>query len=241
MEKKEFINLIIDGALRGMTDYGILPSLTIAQAILESSWGNSKLAQRANNLFGIKAFSDWSGSRITLSTTECVNGEMKIVDADFRSYASYNDSIVDHSKLLSNARYKPVTQCSDYKTACKKILECGYATDPEYAEKLICIIEENKLYEFDNYSNSNQPQEKSEFQKIQKFQHLCNVLNIKDNEGRPLTEDNILGPRTKNCITKMPVLSIGSQGAAIEFVQEVVMGNGIDGDFGPITKQAIIE
>jgi flagellum-specific peptidoglycan hydrolase FlgJ len=62
MDKREFINLVRDGAVKGYTVFRILPSLTIAQAILESGWGSSKLSQKANNLFGIKASSSWSGN-----------------------------------------------------------------------------------------------------------------------------------------------------------------------------------
>jgi len=72
MDKKQFINSIKEGALKGNVDYGILASLTIAQAILESGWGSSKLSQNANNLFGIKAFSDWTGKRIAFPTQEVV-------------------------------------------------------------------------------------------------------------------------------------------------------------------------
>jgi flagellum-specific peptidoglycan hydrolase FlgJ len=70
MKRKEFINSVKEGALKGYADYKILPSLTIAQVILESSWGSSQLSVRAKNLFGIKAFSNWRGDKITLPTTE---------------------------------------------------------------------------------------------------------------------------------------------------------------------------
>jgi lysozyme len=100
MDRKEFINSIKEGALKGYEEYRILPSLTIAQAILESGWGSSGLAIKARNLFGIKAFSNWRGERITLPTTEWYNDKQQIIDADFRAYDSFNDSIEDHNKLL---------------------------------------------------------------------------------------------------------------------------------------------
>ena len=121
MNKEEFISSIKEGALKGQVNYGILPSLTIAQAILESGWGSSKLSQEAKNLFGIKAFSNWEGRKITMPTTEWYDDQKQIVDADFRAYDSFNDSIEDHSKLLSNSRYKPVRECVDYREACQKI------------------------------------------------------------------------------------------------------------------------
>jgi peptidoglycan hydrolase-like protein with peptidoglycan-binding domain len=241
MDRKEFINSIREGAVKGGKDYGIIPSLTIAQAILESGWGTSQLSIRAKNLFGIKAFSDWTGGRITLPTTEWYNGQMKIIEADFRAYDSFNDSIEDHNKLLGYTRYRPVRESTDYREACQKIYECGYATDPRYSEKLISIIESNRLFEFDGaYVNREASINKQEC-KIMKYQRLCNLLNIRDSEGVPLEEDNILGLRTMSCINKMPVLMLGSRGAAVEFLQEFVNAEPIDGDFGPITRQAVME
>jgi len=235
MKKIDFINSIVEGALRGQRGYGILASLTIAQAILESGWGTSQLSQRANNLFGIKAFSDWTGKRITLETTEWYNNEKTVINADFRAYDSFNESIEDHNKLLSYSRYKQLRGENDYKIACRRIYECGYATDPEYGEKLIKIIEENMLYKFDGVNISAVGSDK-----IIKFQKLCNKLSIKDNEGKALIEDNILGPRTLSCISKMPMLMVGSKGAVVEFLQEIVKALPVDGDFGPITKQSVM-
>lgn len=241
MDRREFINSIKDGALKGRTDYGIIPSLTMAQAILESGWGTSQLSIKANNLFGIKAFSDWTGQTINLPTTEWYDGQMKIVNAEFRAYDSFNESIEDHNKLLSYQRYIPLKECTGYKDACQKIYECGYATDPRYSEKLINIIESNRLFEFDEGFDSREEKASNLDYKIMKFQHLCNILGIRDNEGRPLEEDNILGLRTTSCISKMPVLQIGAIGAAVEFIQEFVNAEPVDGDFGPITKQRVIE
>jgi peptidoglycan hydrolase-like protein with peptidoglycan-binding domain len=241
MERKEFINSIREGALKGGKDYGIIPSLTIAQAILESGWGTSQLSKRAKNLFGIKAFSDWTGGRITLPTMEWYKGQIKIINADFRSYDSFNASIEDHNKLLSYSRYRPVRESTDYKEACQKIFECGYATDPRYAEKLISIIESYRLFDFDGgFENRESAVDKQE-SKIIKFQRLCNLLNIRDSEGRTLEEDNILGSRTMSCLNKMPVIMIGSKGASVEFLQEYVDAEPVDGDFGPITRQAVME
>ena len=241
MERKEFINSIQEGAVKGEKDYGIIPSLTIAQAILESGWGTSQLSKRANNLFGIKAFSDWTGARITLHTSEWYKSQMKIVAADFRAYDSFNESIEDHNKLLSYTRYRPVRESTDYKEACQRIYECGYATDPRYAEKLISIIESYRLFNFDGgFENREAAVDKQE-SKLIKFQRLCNLLNIRDSGGRALEEDNILGSRTMSCINKMPILMIGSRGAAVEFLQELVNAEPVDGDFGSITRQAVME
>jgi peptidoglycan hydrolase-like protein with peptidoglycan-binding domain len=233
MDKREFINSISQGAVKGYTDYGILASLTMAQAILESAWGSSKLSQKANNLFGIKANSSWGGKRITMETAEWYGDKKQIVKADFRAYDSFNESIEDHNKLLSYSRYKSLSECRDYKSACQKIYECGYATDPKYPDKLIRLIEENKLYEFDGVGVG--------VGVIERFQRLCNELNIKDSEGRALVEDNTLGWRTKSCISRLPVLKVGSKGLAVEFVQKLLNAIPVDGDFGPVTKKCVME
>ena len=241
MEKKQFINSIKEGALKGKSDFGILPSLTIAQAILESGWGGSSLSLKANNLFGIKAFSDWTGKRITLPTQEWDGSKMVFVNADFRAYDSFSGSIEDHNKLLSKFRYKSVRTCTEYTSACHEVYSCGYTTDPQYPEKLINIIEENRLYEFDGAIALTEAAVSSEAAKIMKFQQLCNVLNIRDSDGMPLVEDNKCGPRTRSCIEKMPVLRIGSIGPAVKYVQEIVNASPVDGHFGPITKKCVIE
>lgn len=239
MNKSEFIDSIKAAALEGQRDFGILASLTLAQAILESSWGCSKLSLQANNLFGIKAFANWTGKRITLSTEEWHDGKKVTVNADFRAYDSRSESIADHARLLMGERYNPVRNCRDYKSACRSIYECGYATDPEYPKKLIAIIEQNKLYEFDSAVDINEAAAALEDERVRKFQHLCNVLNIKDFQGKPLKEDNVPGPRTRSCISKMPVLKLGSKGPAVVYLQEAVKAAPVDGIFGPITESSV--
>jgi peptidoglycan hydrolase-like protein with peptidoglycan-binding domain len=241
MDKKIFIDKVKEGAIEGQRLYNILPSLTIAQAILESGWGASQLAVKAKNLFGIKAFASWTGKRITFPTTEWYDGRKQVVNAEFRSYDSFDESIQDHNKLLNNNRYNAVSKAKDYRAACRKIFNCGYATDPAYPEKLIKIIEENKLYEFDGENNICEAALDTDSQKIRKYQQLCNVLGIRDDEGKSLAEDNILGPRTRSCIRKMPMLMVGSKGVAVKFIQEVLKPIPVDGEYGHITRYAVME
>lgn len=147
MNKQDFINAIKNGAIEGYKKYKILPSLTMAQAILESGWGNHHIQ---NNLFGIKAGNSWKGKVAVRPTKEFVNGKWITVNAKFRAYNSFNESIEDHAKLLGqNKRYRKVTLAGDYRTACLEVWKAGYATDPNYPSKLIKIIEQNKLYEYD--------------------------------------------------------------------------------------------
>jgi lysozyme len=142
MNKDEFIARILPGALEAYRKYNILPSLTLAQSALESNWGKSGIG---NNLFGIKATSSWTGKKQYVWTTEYMDGKPIKVQDWFRDYDSIDDSILDHAKLLSYSRYKPVREAKDYKEACYRVQQCGYATDIAYAQKLISIIETYKF------------------------------------------------------------------------------------------------
>lgn len=128
----------------------ILPSLIIAQAILESNNGNSGLTTQGNALFGIKANTSWRGKVWTGSTIEYYDGKRTSIVAGFRAYESWKESIEDHSQLLTSlTRYRAVVGEKDYIKACKAIQAAGYATDPQYANKLIQLIETNRLTQYD--------------------------------------------------------------------------------------------
>ncbi|MED2006987.1 glucosaminidase domain-containing protein [Brevibacillus borstelensis] len=152
MNKQAFIERIAQIAVEEMKRTQIPASLTIAQAILESSWGESGLTQKANNLFGIKGTGP-AGS-VFMPTTEYVNGQKVKVNANFRAYNNWAESIADHSKLILNGtrdkpkRYHGVLG-ADYKTACHAIKEGGYATDPNYPQLLIDLIEKYNLQKYD--------------------------------------------------------------------------------------------
>ncbi|BFT75225.1 glycoside hydrolase family 73 protein [Paenibacillus sp. P36] len=141
MNKDRFIEQVAPAAQANMREFGILASVTIAQAILESGWGNHA---PGNNLFGIK------GSGQQLVTQEFINGRwLQIVDG-FCVYDSWYESIRDHSYFLTqNPRYANVLHELDYRLACQKLQQAGYATDPLYADKLIRIIEGSDLTRFD--------------------------------------------------------------------------------------------
>lgn len=151
MEKQKFIQTIGEMARADMAKSGVLASLTIAQAILESGWGTSELAQNANALFGIKADGRWSGKAYSKDTRECYDGvNYTTVTALFRAYDSWADSVADHSAFLNaGSRYAAVIGETDYKSACRAIKAAGYATAPDYSEKLISLIEEYELTAYD--------------------------------------------------------------------------------------------
>lgn len=152
MSKKtdNFISKISPLAVQDMEKTGVLASLTIAQAILESGWGESALAVKANNLFGIKCGSGWKGKSYNIHTKEYYDGNTAtVVNANFRAYDSWGDSVADHSKLLQAQRYAKVLQTTDYKVACQEVYNAGYATNSNYPQQLIQLIEQYDLYKFD--------------------------------------------------------------------------------------------
>ena len=131
------------------TDKLILPSLTIAQGIVESAWGTSVLAVNGHNYFGIKANSEWSGPSINKLTGEVINGQAVKVYANFRAYPDRETGVADHRAFLLRAHYAPVWDQTDYRLACKAVKAAGYATALDYAENLIDKIERYDLARFD--------------------------------------------------------------------------------------------
>lgn len=140
--QREFISLVAPGAARNHRNYGVLPSVTMAQAILETGWGKSYLAKQGN-LFGIK------GAGTTVQTGEYSRGRYITISAQFRVYDCVTESITDHGQLLTKPRYALVLASDNYRDACKALQAAGYATDPNYAKKLINIIERYQLQDFD--------------------------------------------------------------------------------------------
>ena len=107
------------------------------------------MTKKSNNLFGIKG--SYNGAYVTYPTKEWINGEYVSVNANFKKYPSWAESISDHSALfLRLPRYSNLIGEKDYKTACKNVAADGYATSPTYAQSLIKLIEQYKLYEWDN-------------------------------------------------------------------------------------------
>lgn len=161
MDTSEFIQYIGDLA-KNISEYKILPSIVIAQAILESGWGKSELASKANNLFGMKKSlsgdnwgSEWKGKIYAKTTNEEVDGKVIQVYADFRAYDSIEECIKDHNKYLACAkngeslRYDGILEETDYYNAANILVDGGYATNSKYADELCRIIKQYKLDVFD--------------------------------------------------------------------------------------------
>jgi flagellum-specific peptidoglycan hydrolase FlgJ len=201
MANKEvnFINSVKDKAIADMKKFGILASLTIAQAILESGWGTSKLAEDYKNLFGIKANTTWKGKTASLYTMEWNGTKYIRVMATWRVYPTWYESIADHTKLLTTSRYKKLVGITDYKKACKLIKECGYATSPTYTQKLISIIE---LWNLNQYDNEVIIERSLDNMNIKDLQRLLNKLGITDKNNKPLEIDGSEGELTISAKTK---------------------------------------
>ena len=167
LSQDAFIEYIGFLAKSDMKKTGVLASVTIAQAILESAWGQSELSLKANNLFGMKASlsgntwkSDWDGKIYAKrSNEEDKDGNITSILSDFRAYDNVEDSIKDHSDYLTGAkngnslRYKGLKGETNYKKAIQIIKNGGYATDSGYVDKICNIIEEYDLDVFDEEFN----------------------------------------------------------------------------------------
>lgn len=134
-----------DIAMNNMKNFGIPASIILAQGILESGAGQSNLAVNANNHFGIKCYTDWTGEKTYQdddSSQEC-----------FRKYKNPEESYQDHADILSKRRrYASLFNLpkGDFKSWAKGLKAAGYATDPNYPEKLINYIERYHLDQYDN-------------------------------------------------------------------------------------------
>lgn len=150
---QQFIERLVPHAQELQDGYGVLPSIILGQAILESNWGKSTLASKYNNLFGIKAYGDQK--KVSLETKEFVNEEWITIQGDFKVYDSWEQSMDDHTQLFvqgvdwNPALYEKVITATNYQEAAQALQEAGYATDPGYAQKIIQVIETYQLDQYD--------------------------------------------------------------------------------------------
>ena len=163
---KEYINALLPGAKELQRKYGILPSLTIAQAMQESgSTGSSDLARLYNNHFGMTAGAYWKGA----TKTYYDKGMNK--NYTYRAYKSLAESIEDYGKNLNTPLYAKVRSAKNYKEAIKAVKAAGYAEDPKYVENLTNVVENYGLASLNvGYGGGND--------KNPSFDDLSNMLNI---------------------------------------------------------------
>lgn len=161
--QSDFIEKIGKLAQSDMKKTGVLASVTIAQAIIESDWGRSKLATKAKNLFGMKAAlggswtSSWDGKVYKSKTKEYLNGKYVTITDSFRKYKTIKQSVADHSAYLLGSklssgklRYAGLKGCKDYEKAIKIIKKGGYATAHNYVSVLVGVVEKYNLDVYDS-------------------------------------------------------------------------------------------
>lgn len=150
MNPQEFIDSLTAAAQAAQAKTGVPASFTIAEAALESGWGGSRLATEANNFFGVKADPSWLGYVVVFNTREYLDGQWTMVPARWRKYDSFDACLVDHGNFLrSNPRYEHCFDAPDGEAFARSVQAAGYATDPDYADKLIQIMRLHNLMALD--------------------------------------------------------------------------------------------
>jgi lysozyme len=150
---QSFIQSVAPGAIAGWNKYQVLPSITVAQAILESGWGQSSLSTNAHNLFGIKGA--YNGHSVNMRTREVYGGRSVYINDNFRAYANNSESVEDHGNFLySNRRYHNLLGDTNYVSVANKLRQDGYATDPSYARSLIKLVQTYNLNQLDSVAFS---------------------------------------------------------------------------------------
>lgn len=214
-----FIKQIAPHAKRIQKEFNILASIIIAQAIHESNWGKSGLATKGKNLFGIKG--NFKGQSVIMKTAEFNKNGKYFINAAFRRYPSWYESLYDLANLYKNGvswdkkKYLKVIGEFDYKKASQAIEKAGYATDPGYAEKLINTIEKNNLTIYDYIPYPGKPLEKGSKNKyvgmVQRKLDISNDNNFGEKtlaaviafqKQHGLVVDGIVGKLTWNKIYK---------------------------------------
>ena len=172
---RQYIETYKSMAIDQMLRYRIPASITLAQGLLESNAGRSTLATQANNHFGIKTGGTWTGPFV-LRTDDAPNEQ-------FRKYTSVAESYEDHSLfLVGRRRYSPLffLDLYDYRGWARGLKECGYATNPRYAELLIGVIERYDLVQYDRYQRSHESHYQREIEQRAELAarrlYLCNDL-----------------------------------------------------------------
>ena len=233
-DQEKFLATIGPLAKADMAKSGILASVTIAQAILESGWGKSELATNAKNLFGMKCSlsgNTWSGSTwdgksaYNISTGEYYSGTYTKVRRDFRRYSSWAESVADHSAYLNGAkngsklRYSGLKGQKDYRKAVQIIKDGGYATSPTYTTNLCTLIEKYNLTLYDSGTSTTVSEP------------------VTTTPAAPATSESI---SPKILAELMPVIGYGDKGKAVGVAQAILGGLETDCSFGPKTKSATV-
>lgn len=206
MMNKELIMQLGIAAVKLYPQYKILPSMTIAQAILESNWGKSSLAKECHNYFGMKWTNTCGTSFKEYSTQEQRNDKTwYTVKAKFRKYASVSEGILGYYEFLNYARYKNLKGVTDYRESCYLIKEDGWATDVSYTSKLITLIRDNDLWTYDLQAIYTKPpvgtiNPDSNFLSIVWLQYSLNICLSGIKDYIPLIVDGDYGTKTRAAV-----------------------------------------
>lgn len=148
---QEFIDRMLPIATKVSEKFNVDPRLLVAQAALESGWGQHQIEHKKGepsfNLFGIKANNGWTGDQVEVQTTEFIDGKKTQQNANFRSYSSYEESFEDYLQFINNnARYHNANEhASNPARYINELQKAGYATDPNYADKVMRIFSSDEI------------------------------------------------------------------------------------------------
>jgi len=155
MKPQEFLDKIAPAAQECQRNTGIPASFTLAQAALESSWGASA---PGCNLFGIKPGPKWKGAVVLVNTHEVVNGKLVAVLAKFRAYKTWGECLSDRAGFFrDNPRYAACFKETTGPGWARAVARAGYATDPDYAEKLIAVMYGRRMTDYDTLPAKEMP------------------------------------------------------------------------------------
>jgi flagellar protein FlgJ len=159
MKPEQFLDMLLGPAQACQAAHGIPASFTLAQAALESSWGQSKLANSGCNLFGVKADPSWRGAVTCINTTEYTKGpnpQPYTVTAKWRCYKNWDECIEDRAQFfIKNKRYAAAFKETTGEGWARAVAAAGYATDPDYAAKVIGVMRGRNLQRFDQPPKGN--------------------------------------------------------------------------------------
>lgn len=159
MTRQEFIEMVSDIVMRvnAKRNFPLFSSVVIAQACLETGYGQSDRMMKSHAIFGIKATSSWKGKVYSTKTKECYDKVSFVTITDsFRAYNTFEESIEDYFDLIcKSSRYRKSLQANSPRQCIQAIKDGGYATDPSYVDKIMNIIYSNNLERFDVESVDN--------------------------------------------------------------------------------------